>query len=669
MIENRRLFVGTYLMLVGLLVIRLLPLIFPESRSWGFNYLLFLPDWYTATFVLLSSLALVFPFLKSAEATRDRIIASVNRYFFDSPHQWFCRLGVTAVLVFLFVLFSAETHFLGDGYQLIANLSVQSVHFFKWSELGTAMIQSGIHSLLGPPSETTARLTFQIISYASGALSIWLYFLIAHIITDNPLRRVLVLITLLGSGTLLLFFGYIENYPLLQACYAALIYFGLRRLKTGRGVIPTMIILLMGILLHLQMAVFIPAVIYLGLATGTGNRIYRRYRPAVISLLVFAGVGVIGLSLYTYLTDISFAGHFMPLLKDKAVAPGYTIFSFSHLLDIFNELLLLSPTLVLFVIPAYSNMALARRSRTVLFLLLSCVGGLLFLLLIDPKLSMPRDWDLFSLSALSPTLLLVYLLPDEFLHTARRLFLSLGMYLVLAVGMFLLTGLQTETSIRNIEYIIHLDRGKSLSSLICLRDYYRKQGEEEKKDSVNMTYYFYYQDDRMIKEAFDALGISDIARAERLLTLITPDKFNANYRSLLATYHFIKGNHETALRETQQAISLGLHTVDLYRKLGLVHLALRQDDEAAGALHRALEIEPSNDKTIENLAAVFLASRRVDSVVYYTNLLLTADSGNVQGYVLLYSLYSQINQSDSARKYADLYHRFGGPDSAGTKRP
>ncbi|MBN2227026.1 MAG: hypothetical protein JW763_06645 [candidate division Zixibacteria bacterium] len=660
---------GAYLILAGLFVLRIVPLFLPESRTWGFNQLLFLPEWWTYAYLALSVTALILPFYRFTDTIGIKAIKTINRHVFEIPHRGYFRIGMVAAMLFLFILFSTPTHFLGDGYQMIANLSEQAGQFFKWSEMGTTLLQSSIYSLLSDSNETAALLTFRIISWGSGILSIYLYVLIARIITDNPLKRLLVLMVLILSGSLLLFFGYVENYPLLQAIYAAFIYFGLRRLHTGRGLLSVTIVFFMGLFLHLQVAMFFPALIYLGLAEGKGNRLHVHYKWMVFAILAVIGIALLGLAVYTYRTDLSFAGHFMPFLTGKAVAPGYTVFSLPHLLDIGNELLLLSPAIMVFVALLIAERKEIRMTKTAWFLIISSLGGLLFLLVIDPKLSMPRDWDLFSLSALAPTLLLVHLLPETSHHIMTRLLPSLGLYLLLAVGMFLSTALNTKASLDNIEYIIHLDRGKSLSSLICLRDFYRKHDMPARADSVNMTYYFYYPNDRMIKEAFDALAVGDVGKAERLLTLIAPDKFNSHYHSLLATYYYIKGNLDSALYETKAAIQLGRYSVDLYRKLGLIHLARDRFDDAASALRAAHAIDPHDEKVIENLAAVFLASQQADSVAYYSNQLITADSGHTQGYVLLYSLYYQLNQSDSAQKYAELYYRFGGSDSVQMDAP
>ena len=90
---------------------------------------------------------------------------------------------------------------------------------------------------------------------------------------------------------------------------------------------------------------------------------------------------------------------------------SYSLFSLSHLLDLINHQLLVSPVGLLMLLTsvlAFSGRT-GRRDRAARFLLILSLCTLAYAFLADPKLGYPRDWDLFAFSALGYTLLGLHL--------------------------------------------------------------------------------------------------------------------------------------------------------------------------------------------------------------------------------------------------------------------
>ena len=87
------------------------------------------------------------------------------------------------------------------------------------------------------------------------------------------------------------------------------------------------------------------------------------------------------------------------LMPASSSEPNYLLLGKAHLADILNELLLISPACVVLIWLQSIKSELWRR-RYRIFCWLAMIGGLAFVLMVDPVLGMARDWDLFALALL-----------------------------------------------------------------------------------------------------------------------------------------------------------------------------------------------------------------------------------------------------------------------------
>ena len=268
--RENKIFSTSYIVLALLFVIRLLPFAFKDARMWGFNHLIFLPSIWTVIYIIIAAVALALPFLPFARGWGEIFVNRFSTIFFESSRKYLYRLIFIAIMGMLFILFPMKTHFLGDGYAVLANVGSESGSFVKWSEKGITLILLGIQSLFGPKNQETALMAFRIVSTVAGMVTIWFFFLISEILSEEKTKRLLAFAISFLSGALLLFFGYVENYPLIWVGLIGFIYFGMRFLKKDRGLVLAGIFLVFGLFIHLQMAIFIPAFVYLTFCKGKG---------------------------------------------------------------------------------------------------------------------------------------------------------------------------------------------------------------------------------------------------------------------------------------------------------------------------------------------------------------------------------------------------------------
>jgi len=656
-------FLTAYIFLVVLIGLRLIPFLFPESRTWGFNHLIFLPDSYSVLFFVIAAFALIIPFLKSSEKWGEALTNWFSITFFENRLKYLYRMIFIAVMTALFIIFSAPTHFLGDGYDVLKNIANPEGVHIKWSEIGITKLLNAIVPLLGTHDENNSRLSFQIISIVSGVTAIYFYFLIAGIITNNRITKTLIFILSTFSGSLLLFFGYAEYYPLLWPLLAGHIYFSLRFLKAERGVIWLWIFLIIGIIMHLQMILFLPAAVYISLDTGRGLSFFRSYRKPILGLLIVLSVIFGSVIIYKYMIDLYIKDILLTLFIGKPIDPGYAIISFPHIIDILNEIILISPFLLLMIVLNRVNIKNISNSVISKYLFIVSLCCLLFLLIIDPKLGMPRDWDLFALTIFPISLFIIVNFSSQIGPVLKRLLISISLLSIISILPFLITNLSKAESTNYLKYIIDLDRAKSLSSFAVLHSYYKDIGDTCAVDSLNNIQKQMYADKYQCDLAMIAINNGDIKTAADFISEIKPNKFNPRYQRVLSKYYFQLNKYDKALDHIDNAIQLRRYAARYYADRALIFMAVNKYDKALADLKQGHSLNPFNLTIIEGLAYIYNETEDFDLSIYYSQKLLEKDSLVPVAYYWIARGYLKKGEKIKAQPYANRYFEFSLPDS------
>jgi tetratricopeptide (TPR) repeat protein len=468
---------------------------------------------------------------------------------------------------------------------------------------------------------------------------------------------------------LLLFFGYVESYPPAWAAFSGFVCFSLRYITIGRGLIFSSIFLIIGIVFHLQLALYIPAFIFLLISRGPGQKFYEKYRHPIRIMIGFS----IGLAFYIfvrkYQSDLYFENIFLPLFNGKPLAPYYALLSLPHLADIANQLLLLSPLLPLIAVLSlrrFWNISLGKKE---MFLSITAVFGLIFLFIIDPKLGMPRDWDLFSFSALAPTLLLISLIPERMTINLQRFIPSIGIFLIAALLPYLAINLDRDSSVNYFKYMINLDMPKSQSSWNTLRDYCNLNGDPRSADSLDYYFCINFPNENKMDLAFSALDNNNLELAETLLSLIKPDRLSSNYHNLKSEIYYHQGNTGPALVELKKAIQLRQYDALLYYNLSIIYAASKQYEEAYVALKKGYGFDSTHNEILTGLAGYHLILGDPDSMEIYARKLIGLDSTNHYAYQLLSEMYDLRNNRKLAAKYYDLHLKYRATDTTSDSVP
>ncbi|MBU8933826.1 MAG: tetratricopeptide repeat protein [candidate division Zixibacteria bacterium] len=481
----------------------------------------------------------------------------------------------------LFWLFRAQAFYLGDGYTLLSTLASDNP-FIKYREIGESMAHLWLKQTLGS-GEQAALLSFQIISIATGVISIVALIIASVRLFETTRQRLLFVLGVSTGGHMLLFFGYVENYSLLVS--ATLIY-GLVGLLGATGKISrwwAVVPLLVAILMHVLAVVLVPSGLYLLLGpTIIGHTLSRmtRLSKTALAIIVFAVSATV--FLYLYNTTLFFQLAFVPLMANRFTIDGYTLFSLIHLSDVGNLVFVLAPALVV-ILPALwvRRKVEASSKRAVWFLLLMVLGGLGAAFMFDPKLGMPRDWDLFSFAGVPIALLLFYMALA--VRTKRPYMVAIASLAVVLNLLVLVPRVITQTNrpqaVEQFRQYIYWDHQRNQNALGLLVEYHQDTGDSDRAVEESQQWH----------NAFPAWGI--------------------NHHGLqLANV----GQYDAAIMEYRRVIQLNPVFPVAYGNIGAALLELKKYDSALAYLEIARGMNPYNPRVAYNYGSALFFLQNYD---------------------------------------------------------
>ncbi|MFH1071752.1 MAG: hypothetical protein V1794_19195 [Candidatus Glassbacteria bacterium] len=233
---------------------------------------------------------------------------------------------------------------------------------------------------------------------------LWVCWKIAARIASGAAYRLSTWLLLVFTGSLQFFFGYVENYTLLQFFTAFYIYFGLEQIAgRDRPPLEASLFFLLAAASHLSGVVLAPSLALLWAAFFKKVK-----RPSLFgsrSLLI----GAVSLALFILLLFLFNTEYLVPLSGElKSGYTPYHLFDRVHLLEKFNFIVLASPVLVALLAVFVLNLRRIGQveSARYEFIFWVSAGTAFFTFIFDPVLGI-RDWDLMSLPALPLTVFAV----------------------------------------------------------------------------------------------------------------------------------------------------------------------------------------------------------------------------------------------------------------------
>jgi tetratricopeptide (TPR) repeat protein len=627
--------------------VMLLASLMPAGRLWGLNWYGYF-SWYGP--LILVVLGIAVPMLLSRR--KDCFPVDPG----DGPAAkpfWPMAALLTILFTCAYVVFSARMHFLGDGYQLLASLQ-SGVNHKPW-ETGTFQIQKSVYTLLGGQGEEAAERALQITSWASGLLFALVSAFVSTRLFSNRGRRLLYFLGATTGGYALLFFGYLESYPLFILAVGCLFQLGLliAQGRLSRWLILPLIAL--AAFLHIFTVALLPGAVYLLLrGTPTGARIAGmtgRTKIAAATVIVVMCGAVFA---HFYYHSYFFRFTIVPPISDRFTVEGYTMFSGKHLLDYLNHLFQLLPGLAVVLAALWpSRKRLSLKRPEMMFTLLTLVPSMALVFIFNPGLGFPRDWDLFSFVGVPLVCGLSFFLLDEERHLAIGTTASI---LALALGGLLLAP-RVASQVIPARAIAVLDRYSDLDVIrngpgrYILLNLLEKEGrlaekaDRERRNARLSPYEMWDKEGQLLYRD------GKISQAEARFRKVVEYAPSFAYSWANIGVCFTKRQQwDSALVYFQIADALNPFNSDNCNSIGWVYLNQGVTDKAEEYCSKAIRLRPDNFKARANLAKLYQEQDKREELVKLLSGVTEVQDVPSQAYFECADQLLTLGETESARR-------------------
>lgn len=345
-----------------------------------------LPGWLVASLAILAILLIL---LASPIITLfSRGIAFVCK----ESHRSIAAVIGLALIAGLLWLFRSNNLILGDGLLLIDQ--IDSGKLYKYTETLVTLTHIGTSRILGFFFDSPALMSFRILSIIAGLLYALGTFLLSKVLFQHRNERLFAVLSFWTLGVVQLFFGYVENYALPYGLFSLLFYFSFRFIQGEKSILPAILIYILICALHLVALSFAPAILFLIFVRNKYNPLYKYRYLYILAAIILVGTAAA-------VVPLKENQHIFVSITESGLFP-YSVFSIQHLLNMINEIILVSVFSIFLLIIAVllkqgKNDSPSRDKTFKSFAIIGALSTFLFSFSIDPQLGAFRDWDLLAI--------------------------------------------------------------------------------------------------------------------------------------------------------------------------------------------------------------------------------------------------------------------------------
>jgi tetratricopeptide (TPR) repeat protein len=588
-----------------------LPGLIPIQSLWGINHLQYFSPLIKIGFGMLLIVS-CFPITtEMAFKIFDKLAAIFNRTSRS------CRLVmIVAISISIFYLLRVHIHSLGDGYQRAYQIG--KGYYFYHTELLDFLFHALFFRFINIFSVVSPEITYSIFSMICGIFFIITVWTFKFSDSWDSKASGLIKILIIAMGGTQLFFGYVESYSLYYPAVIIYILWSVRYLEIGRGIIPISVLMTAIPFIHLTGLFLLPSFLYILYNHYQRNRssigIIRHLPAAIVTIGL---ISILSIVLWTEWRLAKFTGSWSKSFLPLFFLSEYSILSPRHPLDILNELLLIVPAsaiLLWFIIRGRWKGACPRSLKH--YLILIILGGILLLLMVEPKLGMARDWDLFSVpsAALGTAIILLFY---KLYPNSNRICKLLIIPVILISSLWVLTNSSPDRQLARAENLLKIDNHGQPYVTELLAHYY--------------------------------LNIANNSSKTLSLYETIPDQYkNARVYSAMAKIRLDLDQPLEALKEARRGLVVDSLEPLLNYAVGAALLGLDSLAQSIPYLMRAQEIMPDDPSILNMLAMAFMNTGRYEQASTCLNLILKNNPGFAPAYMNLGELHYRTGQLDSA---------------------
>ncbi len=400
---TRILFYLTSLYIFVLILIRLIASFYPDLRLWGFSHAAYI-DGMIFIYPLLFVIALLIAY---RTYRKPNIFPSLNEKL--SKKDIFFSFAVLVGTAAVFISFSVEEYFLGDGYQLISWLA-NPLLGLKTRAYGEMYIHQEFSRLSGGTGESPVINAFKIISILSGVIFITSFLYYGKKLTETKFQYYSIVLLGIISAIALQFFGYVELYSVTIAMLTIFFLSGVTALKYSKKSMVPLITFGLAVFLHKLALIFFPTLLIYLLYLAPAAKLQKGLSKNTNTLfVVMVAIFAVAYTFALTVLPIYWQQSFLPPLEGQFTTDNYYLLSENHLIDFLNLLFFMIPiTIFVFIAGFFIKHRDNIENPIALFLGSSALFGILAAFVLEPKLGMARDWDFMAVALLGAHITGVY---------------------------------------------------------------------------------------------------------------------------------------------------------------------------------------------------------------------------------------------------------------------
>ena len=379
----------------AIVVLQIVGMLVASRLTWGFGFWdVISPQW--AFPALGLGLLLLIPSVTGrVSRTLTGPIGAISSFLRSVP----ALISVAAssvLLLALFYVFRSRALVYGDGY-LIRDVYRSSVHLFSNIEI-MKPLSAPFHQVLYRVITAVTNLgpsdAISLISAIGGVAGFWAIYRLAALLSENRAGKWFLLFAAMSSGSILLFFGYVENYTWATSVGLWSLAVTIGYAKGRSRLWPAIVLAVIATAFHVAAIVFLTASAFAWVLT---RNVFSRMQPSKIFKLTvwLAALGSLSIA---FLVEVTPVQDYLILVWPVSDNP-YWMLSPAHLIDMVNIAVLVAP----FAVVAVLFLPLLRGSRKTeqppeyYILAMAALLALIASFWINPELGAPRDWDLLSI--------------------------------------------------------------------------------------------------------------------------------------------------------------------------------------------------------------------------------------------------------------------------------
>lgn len=606
--------------MTAILFLQLAASFFPKDRLWGVNHAAYLSGFPLIYPVLF--LAALYLYLRSKKksiifSTSEDSIRPISSLRKLTP----ILIIILAVLMFYFL--AVNTHFLGDGYSLLSNMS-KANPIVKGRAYGEMRAQFLYHKLFNFGNQGEGYRAFRDLSIFAGFIFVVsLLYYGRKIFTPRFAYYSFVALNFLSAITIL-YYGYVETYSLTSA--AAFVFFlsGTAALKNRKKSILPILAFAAAVFLHRINIVYLPSfLLYLIFAFGSGK--IKRLLTSKGRQLIFAAVGCFIL-LYIIVKILAppfWQMAFLSVVANLFTLDGYTLFSPKHIIDYANLLIFIVPVaIVALILPRILREKKAGKGMSFekIFLLMSVISGLLSAFILEPKLGMARDWDLMSTMLVGAQIAGVYFWIEKY-HKNIQFQIATGFMIIICISIFV-TWLALNYSSKGLyDYnvaMLELDPKHGRSGFYAIGEIMQSIGDKKEVERILRYCDRQFPEVALDKKGADYYSKGKISEALNLFDMsigANPAWFGP-YLDKGICLNTI-GKPKEALEALKIADGLNPYSPKIYRHMGDAYNMLGDKEQAVIFWNKSLYYGPDEYQIYFALGQYYLEKNMPDSAIYY----------------------------------------------------